>query len=260
MQKFYLTYPANFPKENLRDFFVDAIIIDMNIEQTIIKIGDKERAKTNASFFKTSEGDIFLGIRVPDLRKYAKSKLDITKKELESLLTSKFHEVRMCGCIILRERVKTAPKETYSLFMKHVGVNKGINSWDLVDENASDIVGFAISPPNMEHEERLAFIEKSITSKDLWVNRVIIVATHFQIKKGDEKMLLYSAPRFLEHKHDLIHKAVGWMLREMGLYCGRKYLEVLINDYGKIMPRTMLRYAVEHFDEIERKNILVNIK
>lgn len=237
----------------------------MNIEQEMIAMGDKEKARASSRFFKSgpgeySEGDVFLGIRVPDIRVYAKTKLHISFSEIELLLNSQYHEVRMCACMILRMRVHENPSKILKLYMKHVGIGKGINNWDLVDETSCDIVGFAISPPFMENKKRLGFIEKCINSTDLWVNRVIIVATHFQLKQGNEKMLLYSAPRFLSHKHDLIHKAVGWMLREMGARCGHVILSSFIETYGKKMPRTMLRYAIEHFDAKERKHILLITK
>lgn len=132
---------------------------------------------------------------------------------------------------------------------------KGINNWDLIDVSSEHIVGPYVSE-HMTHEARLAFINKSIASKDLWVNRMIVLASFYQIKKGNEKMTFYIAERLLGHKHDLMHKAVGWMLREVGKRVDRKVLIGFLDTHAKTMPRTALRYAIEHLSETQRKQYL----
>ncbi len=187
----------------------------------------------------------------------------LTFPDIEKLMHSKVHEERYVGIIVLvswyvqaekqkneKIRLKTH-KKIFDFYMKHVS---GVNNWDLVDTSAPYIVGPYIS--EMGHIERLAFINKCIASKNLWVNRIIIVASYYQIKKGNEKLTFYIAENFLSHKHDLIHKAVGWMLREVGKNCGTDILESFIKTHINQMPRTTLRYAIERFPEPIRKMYL----
>lgn len=124
-----------------------------------------------------------------------------------------------------------------------------------MDETARDIAGQYVAEV-MNHEERLKWLDDSIKSKDLWVNRVVVVATWWEIKKGNEKMCFYVVKNSLKHPHDLIHKACGWMLREVGKSCGKNTLEKFILENINEMPRTCLRYTIEHFPETERKRIL----
>jgi 3-methyladenine DNA glycosylase AlkD len=250
------------------------------------KLSDKDRAKTNAWFFKDYEylgkrndKDEFFGVRVPQTRavvlgfwKKALEEKDnlkenIWQKELvsvvQNLFDSQTHEVRLAGAMLLHawylQVIKTNDKDLlkklFNLYYKNVGWNKGINNWDLVDETARDIAGHFVSEM-MTHEERLKWIDQSIASRDLWVNRVVVVATWYQIKKGNEKMCFYVVERSLAYGHDLIHKACGWMLREVGKLCGQKTLSKFIHENIERMPRTCLRYAIERFSPSERKEFL----
>lgn len=245
----------------------------MTISQSLKKIAKPERAKISAQFFKTSrgeygEGDVFIGVTVPEMRQVAKIYgHTVTFTDIEKLLHSKIHEERFVAIVILvtwykntakeKDEVlrKKAQKKIFTFYMKHVS---GVNNWDLVDVSAEYIVGAYVSEC-MTHEERLTFINKCIKSKNLWVNRIIIVASFYQIKKKNEKMTFYIAERLLSHPHDLIHKAVGWMLREVGKRCGRDILESFLKKHAHHIPRTALRYSLEHFPEHTRKMYL-NIK
>lgn len=217
----------------------------------------KERAKINAYFFKTGkgeygEGDIFLGVTVPNVRKAVKEYLkDLTSKDLEILLQSKYHEMRLASAIAYVELYKLAEIKTKtSLFKSYIKNAKRFNNWDLVDVSASLVVGDYISN-HMAHDARLSLINKFIASNNLWENRIIVVATYYQIKKKNEKMCFYVVRemmnRYPSNMHDLMQKACGWMLREVGKHCGRKVLSAFLDEHAPHMPRTMLRYSLEHY-------------
>jgi 3-methyladenine DNA glycosylase AlkD len=182
---------------------------------------------------------------------------------VQELFDSHFHEVRVAGAMLLHMLYLQAIKKgnlefqqrIFNLYNKNVGWNKGVNNWDLVDETARDIAGHYVSE-NMSHEDRKKWIDDSIESKDLWVNRVVVVATWYQIMRGNEKMCFYVVERLMNHPHDLIHKACGWMLREVGRKCGREVLSKFIHTHIRQLPRTCLRYSIEHFGESDRKLFL----
>jgi len=232
-------------------------------KQSLLIFATPTRAKINAWFFKTGkgqygEGDVFVGVTVPQVRGVVKEvSLDMPLTEVEKLLKDPIHEVRLCALLILvklfqKVQTKTEKKRLFDFYIKHT---KYINNWDLVDTSAHIIVGEYISD-YMEHEERIVFMDTYIASKSLWENRIIVLATFYQIKKGNEKMIFYVAERLLGHKHDLMHKAIGWMLREVGKNSGEKILQSFLNAHIKQMPRTTLRYAIERFPEITRKKYL----
>ncbi len=233
------------------------------IKKSLLAFATPTRAKINTWFFKTGkgeygEGDSFVGVTVPEVRSIVKSVLlEIPLTEVEKLLQDKVHEVRLCALLILVKifqgaKNKVDKKRVFTFYTKHT---KYINNWDLVDTSAHIIVGEYISD-YMKHEERFAFINKYIASKSLWENRIIVLAALYQIKKGNEKMIFYIAPRLLNHSHDLMHKAIGWMLREAGKKSGEKTLRQFLDMYIRVMPRTTLRYAIERFPEVTRKKYL----
>ncbi len=233
------------------------------INQSLLVLATPDRAKTNAWFFKTGkgqygEGDVFIGVTVPQVRGVVKEvSLNVSLTEVQKLLKDPIHEVRLCALLILvklfqKSQTKSDKKRIFDFYIKHT---KYINNWDLVDTSAHIIVGEYISE-YMEHEERITFIDTYIASKSLWENRIIVVATFYQIKKGNEKMIFYVAERLLSHGHDLMHKAIGWMLREVGKNSGEKVLQGFLNTHIKHMPRTTLRYAIERFPESTRKKYL----
>lgn len=219
--------------------------------------GSKEKAKVLQRFFKTGpgeygEGDVFLGVAVPEQRKVAKNYKDLSYPKIKELLESKIHEHRLVGLLILLEnyrigdeRVKRGIFEVYLENLMHV------NNWDLVDLSAPGIVGdFLLGNP-----EKKDVLYKLVSSPDLWQRRVAVLATFAFIRKNQFDDVLKIAELLLKDKEDLIHKAVGWMLREVGKRDQAK-LEKFLGKFSGSMPRTMLRYAIERLPEGKRKSYL----
>jgi 3-methyladenine DNA glycosylase AlkD len=212
-----------------------------------------EKAKDLAWFFKTGpgeygEGDKFLGIKVPVIRKIIKNYFTIDLCALNSILTSKFHEERLAALLILVKKYEKAQavKEKNAIYRYYCNNTTYINNWDLVDQSAPNIIGQHLFSRNRK------VLHQWAKSKDLWRKRIAIVATHYFIRNNDFSETLKIAEILLHDKHDLIHKAVGWMLREVGkrdLPAEEKFLQ---KHYQK-MPRTMLRYAIERFAEGKRQ-------
>lgn len=225
-----------------------------SVKQELQDIANPQQAQVLQRFFKTGkgeygEGDIFLGIKVPDQRKIAKKYLDIPLNELQELLNSKIHEYRLTGLIILTNQYKKAKKdkkkqlEIFEFYMRNT---KKINNWDLVDLSAPNIVGEHLQKEGDKVLQRLA------KSENLWERRIAIVSTYTFIRKNNYGETLAISEILLKDDHDLIHKAVGWMLREVGKR-NKKVLELFLLQRHKEMPRTMLRYAIEKFPDEERK-------
>ena len=220
-----------------------------------------EKIKIYQGFFKTSkgeygEGDVFLGLTVPQTRglvkKYAPT---MTLDDVDILLADKHHEVRLAGVLILVyfAQQKIYPlKELARFYMQHV---PGINNWDLIDTSSEHIIGPYIQH-ELTHEERVDFITQCMASSNLWINRIIVLASFHQITQGNAKLTIYIAERMLSHKHDLIHKAIGWMLREVGKRCSLEELRGFLDQYAREMPRTMLRYAIEKMSPEERQKYM----
>ena len=214
-------------------------------------LATEDRRKSNEWFFKTNKGeygygDIFLGVRMPDIRKVAKKfSPKITLKELTELIQSPIHEVRLCALIILVNQYK---KGNFSkIFEYYIRQINFINNWDLVDSSAPYIVGdYLYNNPN----ERLILFE-FVHSENLWVRRISIVSTFTLIKNNQFNETLQIAKILLNDKHDLIHKAVGWMLREVYKRDQDLIRTFLKQNYAQL-PRTTLRYAIERMDEVER--------
>ena len=226
-----------------------------NLKEDLRKRANKEKAKLLQGFFKTGpeqygEGDVFLGLTVPQIRVIAKKYFkDISLHEIQSLVESKYHEFRMCGLIILTYKYEKFPsgrKEIYDFYLKNT---KYINNWDLVDVTTPRIVGTYLLDKDRSVLYNLA------KSSDLWEKRIAVLATFPFIRNNDFKDCLAISEILLDDKHDLIHKAVGWMLREIGKK-NQAIEEEFLNKHYKTMPRTMLRYAIERFEEGKRKGYL----
>jgi 3-methyladenine DNA glycosylase AlkD len=226
-----------------------------NIRQKLQQLGSEEKAKVLQRFFKTrpgdyGEGDVFIGVGVPELRKLVKEYPDITIEESVQLLRSSIHEERMFSLLILVGKYlkgsKTVKKRIYELYLQNTNF---INSWDLVDGSAHQIVGDFLMDKSKEPVYRLA------KSKSLWERRIAILSTFHFIKHDNYSETLKISKILLTDEQDLIHKAVGWMLREIGK---RDMVteEIFLKKYYKRMPRTMLRYAVEKFPESKRQKYL----
>lgn len=206
-------------------------------------------------FFKTGpgqygEGDIFAGIKVPPCRELAKKYRSLSFNDLQKLIRSKIHEERTIALMILTLNFKKADEslqtQIYKFYFKNL---KGINNWDLVDGSAPYIVG-----PYLETRDR-KILYKLARSKKLWEKRIAMLSTFHFIRQKDFKDALKIAEILLHDEHDLMHKAVGWMLREIGnrdIATEKKFL----NKHAAKMPRTALRYAIEKFPEPERLKYL----
>jgi 3-methyladenine DNA glycosylase AlkD len=227
--------------------------------QDIVKAFRKEAnpqiAAHSSRFFKTGrgeygEGDVFLGIRVPVTRKYARTFRDAPLAAMRKLLTSKFHEERLLAVIMLADRFKRgdaeARKGIYELYLGHT---KYINNWDIVDSSAHLIVGPYLQDKN---KKTLYIFARSNT---LWERRIAIMATFHYIRQNEFNTALDISEMLVNDKEDLIHKAVGWMLREIGKR-DLKTEEQFLRKHATGMPRTMLRYAIEKFPEKKRKAYL----
>jgi len=220
-----------------------------NLEDILKKCANPQRAKNSQWFFKTKkgeygEGDVFLGINNPTIRKIAKEFHSLAINDLSKLIKSKFHEQRLIVLLILVERFKEDEKKVFDFYLSHT---KYINNWDLVDLSAYKIVG-----AYLENKDK-KILDKLAKSKNLFERRIAILSTFHYIKQGDPRDALKIAELLINDKQDLIHKAVGWMLREIGKRCGQEIEEKFLRKYYKIMPRTMLRYAIERFNEKKRK-------
>lgn len=215
--------------------------------KTLNSHGNKRDAVFLQRFFKTgpgqySEGDIFIGLRVPITRLLIKGYEFLELSEIQKLLSSKIHEHRLAALLILVKKFSGADealrKKIYELYLKN---SKNINNWDLVDSSAEHIVGGYLA------DKSKAILKKLAKSKLLWERRIAVLATFHYIKKGRAQENFVIAQMLLKDEHDLIHKAVGWMLREIGKRCSRPMEETFLKKHYKMMPRTMLRYAIEHF-------------
>lgn len=225
------------------------------IKKEVKKASNPEKAKILQGFFKTGkgeygEGDIFAGITVPQSREIAKKYYPIRFSDLKKLLQSKIHEERLIAVLILVHRFQegdvTEKKKTFDFYLKSTS---NINNWDLVDLSADKIVGAYL------YKRSRALLRQLTRSKNLWEQRISIIATFYFIKKNDFNDTLEISQRLLHHDHDLIHKAVGWMLREVGKR-NLKTEEGFLKKHYKDMPRTMLRYAIERFPEKKRQAYL----
>lgn len=214
-----------------------------------------EQAKILQRFFKIGkgeygEGDIFYGIKVPVTRTIAKRFVELTFNELKILLASEVHEERLAAGLILVEKFNKANEnEREKIYRFYLTNRKGINNWDLVDLTAPKIIGTYL----LNRDKKILF--DLAQSKNLWDRRIAIISTLEFIRKNQFDETLNISRLLLNDKHDLIHKAVGWMLREIGkINCGVE-TEFLLKHY-KEMPRTILRYAIEKFPERKRKQFL----
>lgn len=218
-------------------------------------LADPEKAAFFPSFFKSgpgeyAEGDRFLGVTVPRQRQLAKRYRDLPERSVRSLLKDPIHECRLTALLILVLRFErgdeTERARAVDFYLNHLD---WVNNWDLVDSSAHKILG-----PWLEDRER-SLLYGLASSGHLWRQRVAMIATYHFIKRDDFEDTLALAALLRDHEHDLIHKAVGWMLREVGNR-DRAVEEGFLADHYKEMPRTMLRYAIEKFDEPRRKAYL----
>jgi 3-methyladenine DNA glycosylase AlkD len=233
------------------------------IHNDLLLLANKEIAEHSQRFFKTGKGeygesDIFLGIRVPVLRKLVNKYRGISLEEVSKLLHSKFHEERLLAVLILVHLFKNrsgtldesgtydGQKQIYNLYLDNI---EFINNWDIVDISAGNIVGAYL------HQKDKALLYRLVKSQNLWERRISIISTFYFIRQNEFDDTLKIAEILLNDKEDLIQKAVGWMLREVG----KREIEIeeeFLQEHYMKMPRTMLRYAIEKFPETKRKMYL----
>ncbi len=222
------------------------------IYNALVARSDEEKKIVLPRFFKTGkgqygEGDIFLGVTVPNIREVAKEFKDINIDIIEKLIHSPWHEMRMCALLILvNNSKKEVTKDTFEFYLSQT---KYINNWDLVDLSAPQIVGKFLLNKERDIIYRLA------ESDLLWDNRIAIVSTLTFIRNNDLDDTYKLSLKMMNHKHDLVHKAIGWMLREAGKRDAKR-LYNFVMEYKNIMPRTMLRYSIEKFDKETRKELM----
>lgn len=219
-----------------------------------------QRAETSAWFFKTGkgqygEGDVFIGVTNPDLRTVCKKYVSLKFDELQELLDSEIHEYRMAALIILVEQMKkakTAEKRT-EIYDFYLDNTYRINNWDLVDCSARDVVGLYL------FDKDRSILYDMARTDHLWTQRIAIIATHYFINKKQFLDTLKISEILLSHKHDLIHKAVGWMLREAWKKGAEEQVEAFLEQNIGRIPRTALRYAIEKMTD-ERKKYFMTLK
>jgi len=252
---------------------------------------NEEQRRVLMGFFKTGpgeygEGDEFLGLKVPQTREVVKAVAkDFPLSEVPELLMSKWHEVRLCGLLILVAKFEklsllpTSPSRERSMKLKlndaeamrkrdeiltmYLQYAERANNWDLVDLSAPKILGAWLKTPScppvkgddpLQTEYKRRVLDELAQSDNLWKQRMSIVCTWKTSQMGDPSWCLRYAEIHLHHPHDLMHKAVGWMLREMGKRCSMDLLREFLRQHAHEMPRTMLRYAIEKMSEEERKS------
>ena len=233
------------------------------LEARLKQVTNPKKAEILQRFFKTGkgdygEGDIFLGVMVPESRKIAQEFESLSLNDINVLLKSKIHEKRLIGLLILVKKFREARivenkndmGKIYDFYLK--SASQGfVNNWDLVDLTAPNIVGNFL----LDKKNNRSILYKLVCSDSLWERRISIIATFEFIRNNDFDDCLRISKILLQDKHDLIHKAVGWMLRELGKR-DRFVLEKFLKKHYKQMPRTMLRYSIERFEESKRQKYL----
>jgi len=228
----------------------------MKARDEIQALANKAIAQHSLRFFKTAKGeyghgDIFLGVRTPQIRLIAKKHIGISTADMTTLIKSKYHEERLLGLIILVNKYSKAKEDKVrnQLYKIYVSSFKYVNNWDLVDVTCPHLIGKHL----MDKERSILY--SWAKSDDLWTKRIAIVSTHWFIRKNDLDDTFKIAEILLNDEHNLIHKAVGWMLREAGKRDLEKE-EIFLKKHYKNMPRTMLRYSIEKFPEPKRQKYL----
>lgn len=222
------------------------------VKNNLNSLGNKEKAKILAGFFKTGkgqygEGDIFLGITVPEQRKVAGKFYNLPFNVLRNLLETNIHEYRLTALFVLMNKYDRADelkkKEIFEFYLKNI---KGVNNWDLVDLSSPRIIG------DFLYKKDKNILYKLAKSRNLWERRISILSTYYFIRKNNFEDTLAISELLLNDKEDLIQKAVGWMLREIGKRDIKAEEDFLRKNYRK-MPRTMLRYAIERFSSDKKR-------
>jgi 3-methyladenine DNA glycosylase AlkD len=220
------------------------------VRRALAQFATSERAVGAARFFKTGkgeygEGDVFIGCTVPECRLVAKEFRALPLAQIEKLLMSRVHEERAVGLFILVAQFERAPdKKIFDLYRKRMAF---VNNWDLVDLSAPNIVGGWLA------DKPRGLLDTLARSKVLWYRRIAMVATFYFIRRGESKDAIRIAGLLVNDGEDLIHKVVGWMLREVGKRASQPALDAFLRKHAGTMPRTMLRYAIERLTPAEKE-------
>lgn len=217
--------------------------------------------KVLKGFFKTGkgeygEGDEFLGIKVPVTRSFVKKSWMLPLDEVQKLIDSKWHEVRLCGFLILVEKFNKknlSEDEKQNILSFYLKNAQKANNWDLVDLSCYKILGKWLVESPMSQVEKLKLMDRLANSNNLWEQRISMVSTMAPLMSRNSTYTVRYALQHIKHPHDLMHKAVGWMLREMGKRCGINELRNFLQAHSHELPRTALRYAIEKMDKEERE-------
>lgn len=236
----------------------NTLVLAEDAKQALSKYADTHRAKNSQRFFKTGkgeygEGDIFLGVSVPHQRIVAKKFSTMPLAEISKLLHSPVHEHRLTAVIILVGQFKQADEPTQkTIYDFYLHNTRSINNWDIVDTSAGAIVGEYL----WQKDDANKILSQLAKSTSIWERRIAIIATFAFIYHGNSQMTFDIAQILLHDEHDLIQKAVGWMLREAGKRISMPGLESFLASRYQTMPRTMLRYTIERFEEPIRQKYL----
>src|ERR671923_13716 len=229
-----------------------------DVRKELKSMADPDKAAILRQFFKTGpgyygEGDIFIGVMVPQSRQIAKKFSQLPLGEVRILLYSRIHEERLVALLILAWRYSSSSsssmekEEIVKFYLDNI---KQVNNWDLVDLSAPNILG-----AHLVDRDRRRLLYRFAGSDNVWERRIAIVATHYFIRNGDFSDTLKIAAMLLQDRHDLIHKAAGWMLREVGKRDAAAE-EAFLEEHYSAMPRTMLRYAIERLPESKRRRYM----
>src|SRR5918999_1400157 len=229
-----------------------------DVRKELKSMADPDKAAILQRFFKTrpgqyGEGDIFIGVMVPQSRQISNKFSQLPLGEVRTLLYSRIHEERLVALLILALRYSSASssrEENEEIVKFYLDNIKQVNNWDLVDLSAPNILGAYLMVDNRNDRRRLLY--RLAKSENVWERRIAIVATHHFIRNGDFSYTLQIAEMLLQDRHDLIHKAAGWMLREVGKK-DAAVEEAFLEKHYSLMPRTMLRYAIERLPESKRQ-------
>lgn len=233
-----------------------AIQTAAKVRRELAAVASPEKAKNSARFFKAGpgqygEGDRFWGVTVPEQRRIARAHRGLPLRELAKLMGSEMHEERLTGIFILVDRYRrgddAAKQEAFDFYLRHL---KYVNNWDIVDSSAPYIVGYHLRTRDRALLYRLA------KSQLLWERRVAMISTLGLVAAGEHEDAFRVAELLLEDHEDLLHKAVGWVLRDVGKRIDADLLRGFLRKHAGQMPRTALRYSIEHFDPAERKRWL----